>query len=51
VDGVRLLDRQNFLGAVDPEQIERIEVIKGAEAVAMYGESAAGGVILITMKH
>ncbi|MDE2762206.1 MAG: hypothetical protein OXQ94_03120 [Gemmatimonadota bacterium] len=30
--------------------IERLEVIKGAAAVALYGDEAAGGVILICLK-
>jgi len=34
----------------DLKDIERIEVIKGAAAVALYGKEAAGGVILIFLK-
>ncbi len=33
-----------------PEDIENIEVLKGASAAAIYGSRAAGGVIIITTK-
>jgi TonB-dependent SusC/RagA subfamily outer membrane receptor len=38
------------LAGIDPEDIERIEVIKGENAVARYGADAAAGVILIFTK-
>lgn len=38
------------LDAVNPEDIERIEVIKGPAAATLYGADAAGGVIQIITK-
>jgi TonB-dependent SusC/RagA subfamily outer membrane receptor len=48
VDGVRVDDAT--LDLLDPRDIERIEILKGAAAAAMYGDAAKGGVIHITMK-
>ncbi|MBK6995523.1 MAG: TonB-dependent receptor plug domain-containing protein [Lewinellaceae bacterium] len=36
---------------LDPEDIERIEVLKGASAAAIYGSRAAAGVVIITTKR
>ena len=33
-----------------PEDIEHIEILKGASAAAVYGSKAAGGVVIITTK-
>ena len=44
-DGVVQQNRANDL---NPEDIESIEILKGAAAAAMYGSRAANGVILIT---
>ena len=49
LDGVIISDR-NTLSELPPEDIEQIEVIKGAAAEAMFGERAKGGVIKITTK-
>ena len=38
------------LATLDPDAIERVEVLKGAAATALYGEEAAGGVIQIYTK-
>ncbi|HEY4107782.1 DUF4139 domain-containing protein [Puia sp.] len=35
---------------LDPKTIQKIDVLKGADATAVYGSRAAGGVILITLK-
>lgn len=48
VDGVRADDGVPDL---DPDAIERVEVIKGAAARAQYGEEGANGAILITTKR
>lgn len=54
VDGKRLhgdLGGQNDLGSVDPADIERIEIVKGASS-SLYGSDAIAGVInIITRKH
>ncbi len=40
----------NRIADLDPEDIDKIEILKGASAAAIYGSRAAGGVILITTK-
>jgi TonB-dependent SusC/RagA subfamily outer membrane receptor len=50
VDGVIMSD-PDFLATLDPETIDRIEVVKGGAAEALYGERAAGGVIQIYTKR
>lgn len=36
---------------IDPEQIESIEILRGAQAIRIYGHRAADGVVLIRMKR
>ena len=48
VDGVRVGTNANFL---NPNDIERIEVLKDASATAIYGSAGANGVVMITTKH
>ena len=43
-------DPSNRLADLDPEDIERIEILKGPSAAAIYGQRAANGVVLITTK-
>src|SRR5690606_30818225 len=62
VDGVPILndattvssgqgvDYGNGAADIDPNNIETISVLKGANAAALYGSRAANGVILITTK-
>lgn len=61
IDGVRVDNSQtgtfntggqsnSALASLDPESIEKIEVLKGPAAAAMYGTSGSNGVILITTK-
>lgn len=54
VDGKRLHGDnggENDLGLIDPHNIERIEIVKGAQS-ALYGSDAMAGVInIITKKH
>ena len=54
VDGKRLhgdVGGENDLSLIDPHNIERIEVVKGASS-ALYGSDAIAGVInIITKKH
>lgn len=40
----------NYLGGVNPTDIESIDVLKDASATSIYGARAANGVILITTK-
>lgn len=63
VDGVRVDDNDYSYGfdqaspgispiaAIPPEDIEKIEVLKDAQATALYGSKGAYGVILITTKR
>lgn len=43
-------DFGNGAGAVNPDDVESMTVLKGAAATALYGSRAANGVILITTK-
>jgi TonB-linked SusC/RagA family outer membrane protein len=38
------------LGMINPDDIERIDVLKDADATAIYGSKGANGVVLITTK-
>jgi len=40
----------NRIADMNPDDIENIEVLKGAAAAAIYGSKASGGVIMITTK-
>jgi TonB-linked SusC/RagA family outer membrane protein len=44
------LDYGNPANSINPDEIENIEVLKGANAAALYGSDAANGVVLITTK-
>jgi TonB-dependent SusC/RagA subfamily outer membrane receptor len=55
VDGVMMgggeyASAKEALAEISPDDIERIEVIKGAKARDTYGEEARNGVILIFTK-
>ena len=41
----------NRLADINPNDIETIEVLKGASAAALYGSKAANGVVIITTKR
>ncbi|MBN8877931.1 MAG: TonB-dependent receptor [Sphingobacteriales bacterium] len=42
---------QNPMASINPNDIERIDVLKDADATAIYGSRAANGVILISTKR
>ncbi|MEP0987623.1 SusC/RagA family TonB-linked outer membrane protein [Ekhidna sp.] len=44
-------DATNRIADIDPEDIESVEILKGASAAAIYGSRAAGGVVIITTKR
>lgn len=44
-------DASNRIADLDPEDIESVEILKGASAAAIYGSRAAGGVVIITTKR
>jgi len=41
----------NRIADLVPEDVENIEILKGPSAAAIYGSSAANGVIIITTRH
>lgn len=41
----------NRIADISPDDIETIEILKGASAAAIYGSRAAGGVVIITTKR
>lgn len=58
VDGVRMENSNrggqasnNILSSINPGDIENIEVLKDAEATAIYGSDGANGVVLVTTKQ
>jgi outer membrane receptor protein involved in Fe transport len=50
VDGVQFPTGSYFLNALDKNNIDHIEVVKGPSASTLYGSGASGGVILIYTK-
>ena len=42
--------QQSRINDINPEDIDRVEVLKGASAAAIWGSKAANGVIVITTK-
>jgi outer membrane receptor protein involved in Fe transport len=50
VDGVELADKQ-YLGMIDPKNIERIEILTGPQASTIYGSNAINGVMQIFTKR
>ncbi len=45
------MNPRNRITDLNPDVIERVEVLKGASAAAIYGSKASNGVILITTKR
>ncbi|WP_299672827.1 SusC/RagA family TonB-linked outer membrane protein [uncultured Polaribacter sp.] len=48
--GARIVGQANPLNAINPSDIESIEILKDADATAIYGSRGANGVVLITTK-
>jgi TonB-linked SusC/RagA family outer membrane protein len=46
-----IIPRSNPLNAIDPASIERIDILKDADATAIYGSRGTNGVVLITTKR
>ena len=42
---------QNTLSSINPNDIEKIEILKDAAATALYGSNGANGVVIITTKQ
>jgi outer membrane receptor protein involved in Fe transport len=49
LDGVEISSR--VFNAIDPNSIERIEVVRGPQAATIYGSEAIGGVMQVFTKH
>lgn len=50
LNGVPMIGGSDFLSNYNPEDIESIQILKGASAAALYGSEAANGVILVNTK-
>jgi len=48
--GTQVADFGNMASDINPDDVESITVLKGANAAALYGSRAANGVVLITTK-
>src|SRR5690606_31901151 len=44
------VDYGSALSDINPDDIEKVTVLKGAGATALYGSRAAGGAVIITTK-
>ncbi|MBD0833384.1 SusC/RagA family TonB-linked outer membrane protein [Aestuariibaculum sediminum] len=43
--------RENPLLSINPEDVERVDILKDASAAAIYGSRAANGVVIVTTKR
>ena len=52
IDGIKYLrsDSTNALQKLNPVKIKEIKVLRGQEAIELYGEEGKSGVILVTTK-
>jgi TonB-linked SusC/RagA family outer membrane protein len=50
VDG-EPIDDVSYVNKINPEDVESVNVLKGAVAAALYGSKASNGVLVITTKH
>src|SRR4029079_13991232 len=51
ISNAEQMNPQNRITDLNPDDIEKVEVLKGASASAIYGSKASNGVILITTKR
>jgi len=42
---------QSYVAALNPDDIESVNILKGSNAAALYGKEAANGVMILTTKH
>ncbi|HET6581926.1 MAG TPA: TonB-dependent receptor [Nannocystaceae bacterium] len=50
IDGIEVANPQ-LVTQIDPDVIERVEVIRGPQGSALYGSDAIGGVINVVTRH
>ncbi len=50
VDGIEQSEGSDYIGTIDKNSIDKIEIVRGSSAATLYGSGANGGVILITTK-
>lgn len=50
VDG-EPIDDVSYISKINPEDVESVNILKGAVAAALYGSQASNGVMVITTKH
>lgn len=50
IDGLRAPEGKRALEGLNPDDIDRVEVIKGPAAVEVFGEEASAGVVQIFLK-
>ena len=43
--------QEEDLKLINPSDIDKIEIVKGSTAAAIYGSRATNGVVVMTMKH
>ena len=41
----------SYLNSINPNDVESVNVLKGANAAALYGSEASNGVMIVTTKH
>jgi outer membrane receptor protein involved in Fe transport len=51
VDGIEFAGGSGYLAALDKENIDRIEVLRGPASSALYGTGSNGGIVLVNTKH
>lgn len=51
IDRLPIADVSRGLSMLDPERIDRVEVLRDASSTAMYGTQGAHGVVIITTKR
>jgi len=51
VDGVPMVQANGTLNSINPNDIERIDVLKDAASASIYGSRATNGVVLVTTKR
>ncbi|WP_082434936.1 TonB-dependent receptor [Pedobacter sp. Hv1] len=49
--GLSTVTTQNVLGAINPADIESIQILKDAASASIYGSQAANGVVIVTTKR